>query len=156
VGLAQAVSKLVSQASSSDGLHSKAGVPQLGAIVALHLHAVLGHPQEVIHSGDVPARYATVNQWWGLSQKFPFSLNSCLGFLYLLEVKDKRKEDWSSLVPKVPFYQTMPKIMVLSCVMRPPTWEVYHVPKESASDTATGAASLRILTHVRHDNTCHV
>ncbi len=62
MGLAQAVSKLVSQASSSDSLHSKAGVPQLGAVVALHLHAVLRHPQEVMHSGNVPAGCATVNQ----------------------------------------------------------------------------------------------
>ena len=93
MGLAQAVSELVGKASSSDGLHSKAGVPQLGAIVALHLHAVLGHPQEVMHSGDVPASCATVKQWWELSQSFPFSLNSCLGFLYLLQVKNKPKED---------------------------------------------------------------
>jgi len=40
--------------------------------------------------------------------------------------------------------------------MHPPSSEGYHVQKVSAIYTATGAASLRILTYARHDNTCQV
>ena len=54
VCFAQAVAKLVSETGCCDGLHGKAGVPQLRAVVPLHLHAVLCHPQVVIHPGHVP------------------------------------------------------------------------------------------------------
>lgn len=36
-----------------DGLHGKGRVPQLAAVVALHLHPVLGHPQVVVQAGQV-------------------------------------------------------------------------------------------------------
>jgi hypothetical protein len=38
-------------------LHRERGVPQLAAVVALHLHAVLGHPQVVVDAGG-----------WGLGE----------------------------------------------------------------------------------------
>ncbi len=58
LGLAQAVGELCCQAGGADGLHCKGGVPELRAIVALHLHAILSHPQEVVQPGDVPASAA--------------------------------------------------------------------------------------------------
>lgn len=54
VCFAQAILELMSKPSCCDSLHSKAGVPQLRAIVSLHLHAVLCYPKVVIHSGHVP------------------------------------------------------------------------------------------------------
>lgn len=59
LGLAQAVGEFFAQATCTDGLHCKGGVPELRAIVALHLHAILSHPQEVVQPGDVPAASAT-------------------------------------------------------------------------------------------------
>ena len=55
VRLPQAWPKLSGQAGGSNGLHSKGCIPQLAAIVALHLHAVFCHPQEVIYPRYVPA-----------------------------------------------------------------------------------------------------
>jgi hypothetical protein len=52
----QALAKLLREACPADSLHSKGGVPQLGAIVALHFHAILCHPQKVVQAWDVPAQ----------------------------------------------------------------------------------------------------
>ena len=55
LSLSQAVGELCSHACGADGLYCEGGVPQLRAVVALHLHAILGHPQEIMQPGNVPA-----------------------------------------------------------------------------------------------------
>lgn len=56
VGAAEALAELVREASAADGLHSECGVPQLRPIIALHLHAVLRHPQEIVQARNVPVQ----------------------------------------------------------------------------------------------------
>lgn len=53
VGLARHVRKLVGKVGLGKGLQRKARVPTLRAVVALHLHAVLGDPQVVRHPQQV-------------------------------------------------------------------------------------------------------
>ena len=55
LSLLQADGEFCCHACGADGLHCEGGVPQLRAIVALHLHAILSHPQEVIQPWNVPA-----------------------------------------------------------------------------------------------------
>ncbi len=55
VGAAHTVAELRCEAGGADSLHRECGVPQLGPVVPLHLHAVLRHPQEIIQARDVPA-----------------------------------------------------------------------------------------------------
>jgi len=54
VGAAEALAEFVRDAGAADGLHSECGVPQLRPVVALHLHASLRHPQEVVQTRNVP------------------------------------------------------------------------------------------------------
>ena len=60
LSLSQAVGELGSHACGADGLYCEGGVPQLRAVVALHLHAILGHPQEIMQPGNVPAMLETL------------------------------------------------------------------------------------------------
>ena len=60
LSLSQAIGEFCSHACSADGLYCEGGVPQLRAIVALHLHAILGHPQEIMQPGNVPAMVETL------------------------------------------------------------------------------------------------
>eukprot|EP00955_Chlamydomonas_euryale_P012154 130874-Chlamydomonas_euryale.AAC.1 len=51
--LSEAVGKGASEAGGCDGLHRERRVPQLGAVIALHLEAVLRDPQVVGHAREV-------------------------------------------------------------------------------------------------------
>ena len=82
VRLPQAFPKLSGQAGGSNGLHSKGCIPQLAAIVALHLHAVFCHPQEVIYPRYMPAHthncVSVTATWQSIIYKELYTLGICL------------------------------------------------------------------------------
>ena len=52
----EALWELWTQACGYDGLRGKRGIPQLRAIVALHFHSILCHPQVIQQPRDMPAQ----------------------------------------------------------------------------------------------------
>mmetsp|Transcript_25648 Transcript_25648/g.43211 ORF Transcript_25648/g.43211 Transcript_25648/m.43211 type:complete len:287 (-) Transcript_25648:776-1636(-) len=53
VDLLRALREALHQVTLYDGLHCERRIPALGAVVALHLHAVLGHPQVVVNAREM-------------------------------------------------------------------------------------------------------
>ena len=67
---------------------------------------------------------------------------------------------WISLIPEASVLRTKPETMVLGLshvLCHPSLWCLAcHVPQECTLETAASAATLKILTNVRHDKRCNV